>query len=99
MKRFVAENVLKKKVERETKEKVEQTPQHRIELKREEPENQKKMAEEDFENKKLVPVLKEAFDLVNEIETKRKVAEKEIKKIRNATFNKDTGKRKMLDSF
>ena len=46
-----------------------------------EPESQKKRPEEDFENKRLIPVLKEAFDLISTIEERKKKTEKRIKKI------------------
>ena len=49
---------------------------------KDEPESQKKRPEEDFENKKLIPILKEAFDLIDTIETRKKKAEEKIRKIR-----------------
>jgi hypothetical protein len=39
------------------------------------------MPEEDFENKKLFPILRSAFDLINEIETRKKDVEGRIKRI------------------
>ena len=50
-------------------------------LNKDEHESQKKRSEEDFENKKLVPILKEAFDLITIIENRKKDAEKKIKRI------------------
>jgi hypothetical protein len=40
------------------------------------------MPEEDFENKKLLPILKEAFDLIRLLEKKKQIADKEIAKIK-----------------
>lgn len=48
----------------------------RILLQKEQPDSQKKKPEEDFENKKLFPVLREAFELVSIIEKNRAEAEK-----------------------
>jgi hypothetical protein len=45
------------------------------------PESQKKRPEEDFENKKLHPIFKEAYDLITTIENRRKQTEKKIAKI------------------
>lgn len=42
---------------------------------------QKDMPEEDFENKKLLPILKEAYDLVITLEKRKETAEKEIKRV------------------
>lgn len=80
MKRFMAEELLKKKNEREKKEKEEEmkkaTGPKRVALQRDQPDEIKKKPEEDWENKKLIPILIEAYDLVNTIETKRREAEK-----------------------
>lgn len=48
---------------------------------KDEPDSQKKMPEEDFENKRLLPILKQAFDLITELEGKKKATETRIKKI------------------
>lgn len=50
-------------------------------LNKEEHESQKKRSEEDFENKKLLPILREAFDLISTIENRKRDAEKKIKRI------------------
>ena len=60
-----------------------------------EPESQKKRPEEDFENKRLIPVLKEAFDLISTIEERKKKTEKRIKKIER----QQSRVRKSLRSF
>jgi len=44
-------------------------------------ETQKKMPEEDFENKKLLPILQEAFDLVDMLEKKKKETHKQLKRL------------------
>ena len=46
----------------------------RIQSKKDQPDSQKKKPEEDFENKKLLPVLREAFDLLMMIEKRKKDA-------------------------
>ena len=45
---------------------------------------QKKMAQEYFENAKLLPILREAYDLYAELEGKKEQAEKKIKAIQKA---------------
>ena len=45
------------------------------------PDSQKKIPEEDFENKKLIPIFKEAFDLISTIEERKKTTEARIKRI------------------
>lgn len=83
MKRLIADQYLKKLM---MKKKVDApaggiSGLNRIQALKDEPESQKKMPEEDFENKKLIPILKAAFDVINEIEEKKRVTEKRIKKI------------------
>ena len=51
-------------------------------LVKDEHESQKKRPEEDYENKKLIPILREAFDLVMMMEQRKKEAEKKIKRIK-----------------
>jgi hypothetical protein len=53
----------------------------RVQALKDEPDSQKKMPEEDFDNKKLLPILKQAFDLINEIENRKNATEARIKKI------------------
>ncbi len=48
------------------------------------PDSQKKRPEEDFENKKLVPVLREAFDLLELMEMNKREAQKQISKIKRS---------------
>lgn len=45
---------------------------------------QKKMAQEDFENIKLLPILKEAYDLYAELDGKKEEAERKVQKIQKA---------------
>ena len=45
-------------------------------LQKEQPDSQKKRPEEDFENKKLIPILREAFDMVMLIENRKVEAER-----------------------
>jgi hypothetical protein len=42
---------------------------------------QKKMIQEDFENVKILPILKEAYELYAELDTKKEEAEKKVRKI------------------
>ena len=82
MRRFMAEQLLKKKQERLKKEDEEnkaKSVNFRMRMTKDAPESQKKKPEEDFENKKLVPVLREAFELVETIENRKKEAEKKIR--------------------
>lgn len=80
MKRFMAERLLKEKNDRQEREKkeAERLAHKKVVLQKEEHESQKKRAEEDFENKKLIPILREAFDLVTTIEKQQKRARKQI---------------------
>ena len=76
--------LLKKKQERLDKEKSEEKKSSGIKkifLQKEQPDSQKKRAEEDFENKKLLSVLQEAFDLITTIEQIRESSKKQINKI------------------
>ena len=45
---------------------------------------QKEMVPEDFENVRLFPILKEAFDIIKMLENRRADADKKIKKIEAA---------------
>ena len=78
MQRFFGEQLKKAKEERLRKEAEEakKTGGLRAMLLKEQPDSQKKRPEEDFENKKLVPILREAFDLVQTIEKIKKDSEK-----------------------
>ena len=49
--------------------------------KKDQPDSKKKKPEVDFENKKLLPVLREAYDLLMMIEKRKKDAQKKIKAI------------------
>ena len=42
------------------------------------------MPSEDFENTKLLPILKEAYDLFHELDSRKTEAEQKIKKIEEA---------------
>jgi hypothetical protein len=42
------------------------------------------MNQEDFENVKIVPILKEAYELYAELDSKKAEAEKKVKKIQKA---------------
>ena len=86
MQRLLAEVMLKKKRERESKERQEQESKksglsglNRIEGLKDEHESQKKKPEEDFENKKLVAIFREAYDLITMIENRKTQTEKRIK--------------------
>ena len=80
MKWFMAEELLKKKSQREAStEKKPLSMFERIQSKKDAPESQKKRPEEDYENKRLLPILREAFDLVMMIEKRKKEALKQIK--------------------
>ena len=85
MKWFMAEEMLKKRREREASTvkttSSSMTMFDRIQSKKDQPDSQKKKPEEDFENKKLLPVLREAFDLLMMIEKRKKDAQKKIKAI------------------
>ncbi len=86
MTRLVGDAFLKKKRERESKEREEAKAKSgltRIENLKDQPESQKKRAEEDFENKKLVSILREAYDLIKKIEDRKEATEKRIKQIEN----------------
>lgn len=81
MQRFMAEALLKERAKRLSKEREAVGGLTKIEALKDQHESQKKKAEEDFDNKKLVPILKEAFDLITLIEDRKRETEKKIKKI------------------
>jgi len=102
MKRFFAEALLKEKAKRKSAERAKQEASagdkltlNRIMGMKDEPESQKKMPEEDFENKKLLPILRQAFDLITLIENRKKETEAKIKRIER----NHTKLRKSLTSF
>jgi len=82
MKRFFAEQLLKEKAKRLAANKTSAAGGlARIDALKDEPESQKKRPEEDYDNKKLLPILKEAFDLITTIEDRKKDMQKKIKRI------------------
>jgi len=81
MKHLAGDLFLKIKQERQAKEKAEANKASGVSflnkrIQREEPESQKKKPEEDFDNKKLLFILREAFDLIEIIEKRKKESEK-----------------------
>lgn len=46
--------------------------------------NQKGMAQEDFENQKLLPILKEAYELLSELTARKDEANRKVKQIEKA---------------
>lgn len=80
MKRFAAEALLRARNERQAKEREEEEKKSVSflgrKIQKDAPESQKKKPEEDFDNKKLISVLREAFDLMEIIENRKKDAEK-----------------------
>jgi len=55
---------------------------------------QKKMSQEDFENVKLFPILKEAYELYHELDMKIEEAERKVKSIqKQKTLMKETKKK------
>ena len=79
MKRLIGDRFLMKKAERQSQERKDGL--NKIEALKDQHESQKKRPEEDYENKKLLPIFKEAFDLINLIENRKRETELKIKKI------------------
>mmetsp|Transcript_25437 Transcript_25437/g.19187 ORF Transcript_25437/g.19187 Transcript_25437/m.19187 type:complete len:279 (+) Transcript_25437:580-1416(+) len=109
MKRFMAEMMIKKKDERVKKEndQLEKAGISRVFLQKEQPDSQKKRPEEDFENKKLLPVLEETYQLIKTIEGIRNDINKQIKniqksqktlKVREKSFSKYKKAQTMVDT-
>lgn len=67
----------------------------RIQGMKDEPDSQKKRPEEDWENKKLLPIFEEAYKLINEIEQRKTKAEQRIKRIER----QQSRMRKSMKSF
>jgi len=70
-----------KSQEKESKKKPAETIEH---LREGVADKQDKMPSEDFENTKLLPILKEAYDLFHELDSRKTEAEQKIKKIEEA---------------
>jgi hypothetical protein len=82
MQRFFAEQLLKEKAKRLSRERDSSKGPAQIDSLKDQHESQKKRPEEDFENKKLLPIFKEAFDLIMIIEDRKRETDKKIKNIR-----------------
>lgn len=98
MKRLIADQYLKKLAFSKSKSNERDSSAStlkRVQALKDEPDSQKKMPEEDFDNKKLLPILKQAFDLINEIENRKNATEARIKKIERQQLRL----RKSLTSF
>jgi hypothetical protein len=82
MQRFMAEQILKERAKRLSKERESAGGITKIDALKDQHESQKKKPEEDFDNKRLISIFKEAFDLINLIEDRKRDTEKKIKNIR-----------------
>ena len=82
MQRFMAEQILKERAKRLSKERESAGGITKIDALKDQHESQKKKPEEDFDNKRLISIFKEAFDLINLIEDRKRETEKKIKNIR-----------------
>lgn len=80
---IMEESILKKMVKKPEEKKPAPKGLSRIDALRDQDEEVKKLPEEDYENKKLVPILRQAFDLHMKIIKKKEEADKEIKRIQN----------------
>ena len=76
-----AKQAREKSQEKESKKKPAETIEH---LREGVTDKQDKMPSEDFENAKLLPILKEAYDLFHELDGRKTDAEQKIKKIEEA---------------